>query len=327
MQFKEYKKILGLHKEECDGILEGMCYIQEKVDGANASIWLDEDGTVHCGSRTRDLTKAGDGFNGFVEYVKNHEGINKFFLEYPNFRLCGEWLVRHSVGYHEESYKQFYLFDIEDENGDKQDLDEVYRVATDYGIKIVHLFDKVKNPTHEHVKSFAGTSKLGLKGEGVVVKNFNFINKFGDKQWGKYVTQEFKEDNAITFGGNNKHSETYWEMYFVNEFCTLPRLNKILNKFQSMSEERLDMKHIPQIMGMVYHDIITEECWTIAKKVKEPFSFKAFEGLVKRKTRQMFINHLTGDVSVADIPKFKCVDCGTQVEQYISQCDSCRRQI
>jgi len=57
MQFKEYKKIQALHKEECDGILHGTCYLQEKVDGANASIWV-EDGNIHCGSRTRDLTKS-----------------------------------------------------------------------------------------------------------------------------------------------------------------------------------------------------------------------------------------------------------------------------
>lgn len=301
MEFKAYKKIHAIHKEECDGILVGKCYIQEKIDGANASIWL-EDGEVHCGSRTRDLTKAGDGFNGFVGYVKSHEGINKLLKDKPEIRLYGEWLVRHSVGYHETNYKHFYLYDIEDENEERYSLDSMYLIAEEYGIKTAHLFSVVENPTLEQIQELAGKSVLGIKGEGVAIKNFDFINKFGDYQYGKYVTQEFKEDNAITFGGNNKFSETYWEMYFVNEFVTMARLEKILNKFSNMSDERLDMKHIPQIMGMMYHDIITEECWAIAKKVKEPFSFKSFENLVKRKVKQMFINHLTGDISVADIP-------------------------
>lgn len=301
MEFKPYKKIHALHKEECEGLLVGKCYIQEKIDGANASIWIGDDGEVHCGSRTRDLTKAGDGFNGFADYVKNHEGINNLLKDKPDIRLYGEWLVRHSIGYHEQSYKQFYLYDIENTDGGRYALEEVYRIGEEYGIKTAFLFSTKENPTLEEIQSYAGKSVLGLKGEGVVIKNFEFINKFGDTQYGKYVTQEFKEDNAITFGGNNKHSETYWEMYFVNEFVTTPRLNKILSKFESMSEERLDMKHIPQIMGMMYHDIITEECWAIAKKVNKPFSFKAFENLVKRKVKQMYINHLTGDISVADI--------------------------
>lgn len=300
MTFKQYKKIQALHKEECEGILEGTCYIQEKVDGANASIWI-EDGKVHCGSRTRDLTLAGDGFNGFVEYVKTHQGINSLLSTRSNFRLYGEWLVRHSIGYHEKSYRQFYLYDIETEEGNKMDIEEVNKIAEEFGIPHVHLFTKIKNPTLDQIKEFAGKSVLGEKGEGIVVKNLEFINKFGDTQYGKYVTQEFKEDNAITFGGNNKHSDTYWEMYFVNEYVSLPRLEKILNKFSNMSEEKLDMKHIPQIMGMMHHDVITEECWAIQKKCTAPFDFKAFEKLVKRKTRQMFINHLTGEISVADM--------------------------
>ena len=299
MKFKSYGKIHALHKEECDNILQGVCYIQEKVDGANASIWMEE-GEVHCGSRTRDLTKAGDGFNGFLEYVKNHAGINSLLISRPDIRLYGEWLVRHSIGYHEKNYKQFYLYDIENEEGGRYDIEEVYRIADEYGINTVHLFAKVENPTHEEVTSFAGRSMLGEKGEGVVIKNFDFINKFGDYQWGKYVTQEFKEDNAITFGGNNKHSETYWEMHFVNEYVNQQRLEKILNKFSNMNNERLDMKHIPQIMGMMHHDVITEECWAIQKKCTKPFNFRDFEKLIKRKTRQMFINHLNGDVSVAD---------------------------
>lgn len=63
MEFKEYSKIHAIHKEECDGLLIGTCHIQEKIDGANASIWVGDDGIIHCGSRTRDLTKAGDGFS------------------------------------------------------------------------------------------------------------------------------------------------------------------------------------------------------------------------------------------------------------------------
>jgi len=300
MEFKEYKKIQALHKEECDGILHGTCYLQEKVDGANASIWV-EDGNIHCGSRTRDLIKAGDGFNGFVDYVNKHEGINALLQMNPNFRLYGEWLVRHSIGYHEKNYRQFYLYDIENEEGIKYNIEYVNKLAEAYNIPHVHLFAKIDSPTLEQIKEFAGKSVLGEKGEGVVVKNLDFINKFGDLQYGKYVTQEFKEENAITFGGNNKSSDTYWEMHFVNEYVSQPRLEKILNKFSNLSDERLDMKHIPQIMGMMHHDVITEECWAIQKKCTKPFDFKAFEKLLKRKTRQMFINHLNGDVSVADM--------------------------
>jgi ATP-dependent RNA circularization protein (DNA/RNA ligase family) len=301
MQFKTYKKIQALHKEESDGILNGICYIQEKIDGANTSIWL-EDGEIHCGSRTRDLTKAGDGFNGFVEYVKNHDGINRLLKEVENIRLNGEWLVRHTIGYNELNYKNFYLFDIEiDDN--VVSIEHMYKIAEEYGIKTAHLFDVKDNPTLEDIKKHAGKSVLGLKGEGVVIKNLNFINKFGDTSFAKYVTQEFKEDNAVTFGGNNKSSETYNEMYYVNKFMTLSRVTKIFHKLESM-EGRLDMKHIPRIMGMCYHDLITEEAWVIAQEMGKSgkfFDFKSFKGLCDKKSKSIFIELLTGDVSVAHV--------------------------
>jgi hypothetical protein len=300
MQFKPYKKILALHKEECEGLLVGTCYIQEKVDGANASIWI-EDGVIHCGSRTRDLTSAGDGFNGFVEYVNNHEGIKKILSDHPDYRLYGEWLVRHTVGYNELNYKHFYLFDVETDDGYKMLPSEVNSIANEYGIKTVHLFGKFENPTMDQVKELAGKSVLGDVGEGVVIKNMDFINKFGDWQYGKFVTQEFKEDNGITFGGNNKSSETYNEMYYVNKFMTLSRVQKIFHKAES-EHGRLDMKHIPMIMGMCYHDLISEECWTIAidmSKSGQMFNFRAFKTLCDKKSRSIFIELLTGDVSVA----------------------------
>lgn len=299
MQFKPYPKIQGLHKEECDGILLGTCVIQEKIDGANASIWMD-DGSVHCGSRSRDLIEAGDPFNGFVEYVKSHQGINKLLLDKPTYRLYGEWLVRHTIGYRETSYKHFYLFEIED-NGVIIPIEDIYKIADEYSIKTAKLFGVVDNPTLEQIKEWAGSSVLGDKGEGVVLKNLKFINKFGNIQHGKYVTQEFKEDNAITFGGNNKNSETYNEMYFVNKFLTLARVQKVVHKLEATSGVP-SYQDIPKVLGMVFYDLISEEAWSITQdmaKSGKQFNFKAFKQLCDRKSKQIFIEIITNDISVA----------------------------
>jgi hypothetical protein len=63
-QFRHYGKIHRLGKKETEGVLIGSVSIQEKVDGANTSIWLDDEGNIQMGSRTRTL---GEGeFNVFV---------------------------------------------------------------------------------------------------------------------------------------------------------------------------------------------------------------------------------------------------------------------
>ncbi len=306
MKFKPYNKIHALHKEECEGILEGTCYIQEKVDGANASIWLGDDGEIHYGSRSRDLFLANDNFNGFGDWVRSHPQLKFFFEQYPAIRINGEWLVRHTIGYRETSYKKFYAFDMEQSDGGLTmviDFDDMYFLATTYEIPAVQLHGKFENPSMELIKSFAGQSVLGEKGEGVVVKNLSYRNKFGDVNFGKYVTQEFKEDNGVTFGGNNKFSETYEEMYFVNKLVTLPRVEKTTHKLESM-EGKLSEKHIPRVMGMVFYDVMSEEGNDMANHLAKngaDFNFKKFRELCNKKSKSIFMELLTGDVSVANL--------------------------
>jgi hypothetical protein len=294
--FRTYEKIHRLGKEETDGILEGVCYIQEKVDGANTQIWYAND-TLHMGSRSKEIT---EGFNGFCDYVRSHVGINGFFLTHgTKYRLYGEWLVRHTIAYNELAYKKFYLFDVYDNETEQfLEIKEVYALAEKFGINIVPLRAVIENPTKEMLDEWVGKTDFGDRGEGIVIKNKDFKNKFGDRVNAKIVTESFKEDNGVVFGGNNKHSDTYWEVYVMNKYMTLERVRKITQKAEAKIDGRLDMKHIPMIMGMAYHDLIEEECWTISQDVPE-INFKTLRRICDKKSKQIFVELLTGDVSVA----------------------------
>lgn len=293
--FIKYEKIHRLGKDEVEGILDGFCYVQEKIDGANTSIWM-EDGEIKCASRNNVLES---GFNGFVDYVKNHEGINNLLKKHPEYRLYGEWLVRHTIQYDETKYKKFYLFDIMLENGDFLEMPLVYKLADEYGIETPAMFFCKENPTVEEVMACVGKSDLGEKGEGVVIKNFGFMSKFARCDFAKVVTEKFKEENAICFGGNNKHSESYWEMYVVNKYMTLARIEKIIHKIEPTLDEKMDMKHIPRVIGTAYHDLLTEEIWEIAKKVPE-LNFKKLQNLCHKKAKQVYVDILNNSISVAD---------------------------
>jgi len=294
--FIKYEKIHRLGKDEVAGILYGLCYVQEKVDGANTSIWV-EDGEIKCGSRNNVLEA---GFNGFVDYVKNHEGIQKLLKKHPEYRLYGEWLVRHTIQYQETCYKKFYLFDIMVNDKDFYEIPQVYKTAEKYGIDTPQLFFSKENPTVEEIMECVGKSSLGEKGEGVVIKNFGFVSKFGRNDYAKVVTEKFKEENAICFGGNNKHSDTYWEMYIVNKYMTLARIEKIMNKIQPTIDEKLDLKHIPRIINTAYHDLLTEEIWEISKKA-HTVDFRALQRVCYKKAKQIYVDILNNSISVADI--------------------------
>ena len=302
--FKRYPKFYRIGKEETDGILFGEVHIEEKIDGANAQIWV-SDGKVCCGSRNNtlctDVDNTTDGtnmFNGFVEYVRDNESIRKLLRDNPDLRLYGEWLVRHTISYSETAYKKFYLFDVM-EGEEWKDKHEVLRIADEYGIPKPQWHGCFTNPTEDDIMKHVGISMLGTNGEGVVLKNEDYVNKFGDRQYAKIVTEKFKEDNAVAFGGNNKFSETYWEVYIVNKYMTLARIEKIMNKLQPTLDKRLDLEHIPRVAQTAYHDMLTEEIWDIQKKVVS-VNFQVLKRVATKKAIQIYKDVLQGDISVAD---------------------------
>jgi hypothetical protein len=320
--FLKYPKIKRLGHEDTDGILTGDVMVEEKIDGANTSVWI-ENGTLKCASRTRELT---GGFNGFVDYVNKHDGIKSYLNEFPNHRLYGEWLVKHTIPYSEESYKQFYLFDIfvmpqelvkvnvlpemTQEEIEEAKMVETIRAgkwmprswimeqAAKHDIKTPEVFAELQDPLPDAINEYVGKTTLGEKGEGVVVKNEKFINKWGARVCAKVVTQEFKEDNAIVFGGNNKHSETYSEMKMVNEFMTAPRIKKVMQKLQPTIDKRLDKEHTSRIIQTAYHDMFEEELWSFVKKHKK-MDFDNLQRLACRKAAKIYHDLLDGHESVA----------------------------
>lgn len=281
-EFRKYGKILRLGKEETIGILEGVCHIQEKLDGANASIWLDDDGQIQCGSRNRHLIN--DNFNGFVDYARSYAGIKTLLVKFPGVILYGEWLVRHSVKYPEGAYKKFYLFDIYFE-GALINAELMYACANDCGIQTVPYVGTFNNPTVEELKALVGKSALGESGEGIVIKNMNFLNKFGDLCYAKMVCENFQESSKAAIVDNDKES------YIVSKYMTVGRVVKIMNKLQPEINERLDMQHIPRICNSAYHDMITEEIWEITKKV-DVINFKVLAKLSFLKAKELYINEL-----------------------------------
>lgn len=304
MQFRKYEKIYRLTKEEVEGILIGTCSITEKLDGANLSVWVGDGGEIRVGSRNNDLTANGNEFNGAVHYCNAHKGIKEFLNLNPMFRLYGEWLVRHTLEYNPVAYKKFYLFDVyyEFSEEDKGFLpqNEVQELASKYGIDVVPDLGTIINPTLQQLTALVEQpSVYGKKREGIVIRNPEFTNQFGDKVNAKLVSEGFMEDNGITFGGNNKFSEVYWEQWVSNKYVDVARVQKIMNKIQPEINERLDLKHIPRIISTVYHDMIQEEGWEISQKA-EAINFRVLERIVGKKAKQVFISILNDSISVAD---------------------------
>lgn len=96
MEFKKYQHVTRLGASGTEGILEGIVYIQPKIDGTNSSVWLNDDGTIGCGSRRRKLSEFEDN-QGFYRRFNNSENIKKYLEKHPTHRLFGEFLKPHSL--------------------------------------------------------------------------------------------------------------------------------------------------------------------------------------------------------------------------------------
>lgn len=300
--FLPYPKIHRLGKEETDGILEGIVTVQEKIDGANISIWFDN-GVLKYGTRTRELP-ADESFNGFAEAVKSNKGFQEIAHEGTDthLRFYGEWLVKHTITYPDTAYRKIYLFDVWDDLHDEfLSQHRVQMWAEELGLEYPHVFVEDERVTESQIKEFVGKTGVpeAANGEGVVIKSTTFRDKWGNHCYAKVVHEQFKEANAIVFGGNNKHSDSYHEMYIVNKYCTLGRVQKIMMKLQAETDHRLDMKETPEIAGRCLHDMITEEAWEIFNK-GQVLDNKKLKSFATRKFIQIYHDVLNNTISVAD---------------------------
>ena len=198
MEFKGYQHVEHLGKPETEGILTGHVIIQPKLDGTNMFIAYDREKNdkLIVGSRRRFITPEDDN-HGAARYVEdNKEKYLKFFKIDPDLTLWGEFLVKGTVkNYLDDAWRKFYVFDVTE--GGKYIPYRVYEsVLKHYGIEYVPIMAEFFNPTEDEVKAYALKAtflcKEGTTGEGCIIKNYSFVNKFGRVQWAKVVNESFK---------------------------------------------------------------------------------------------------------------------------------------
>ena len=171
--------------------------ITEKIDGANASIAIGEDGKLIAFSRRNELTPESN-LQGFYEYVQSLDPAMISCVLGTRYIFFGEWLVKHTIKYPQEKMKQFYVFDVWDTEIEQYiPWEQTKQMAEFCGLKMVPVFYDGPFTSWEHVYSFVGKTEMGGEptGEGVVIKSQDRLdNKFsGTPAYVKIVAKEFSE--------------------------------------------------------------------------------------------------------------------------------------
>lgn len=289
-EFKKYMHVERFGNTEVSGIENGECWIFPKIDGTNASVWMNN-GAVQCGSRRRHLSTSEDNA-GFCEWAKKENSIIEFLNCNTDLRLFGEWLVPHTLKtYTEKSWRNFYVFDVfNDATGAFIPYEEYKLMLDEFEINYIPALALVNNPNPEQLTKFLDKNTFLVKdgegtGEGIVIKNYDFVNRYGRTVWAKIVKNEFKTQH----GKNNKIKPTLLteeiEMEIVDKFLTPALVEKTYAK---ISIDGWESKMIPKLLNVVFYDMVNEEIWNICKKFKMPkIDFRRLNTLAIQKIKEI----------------------------------------
>lgn len=302
MNFKKYQHLERFGTTEVQNIEIGKVYIFPKIDGTNASVWLNSHGEIQAGSRNRRLSDDADNA-GFYAWVKGQSNLIEYLKENPTHRLYGEWLVPHSLKtYRDNAWRRFYVFDVAI---DKKE-EEIQHIGDDkvnylsYGTYKPILESKdidyiapiaiLNNTNYDQLVKQLAKNVFLIKdgegvGEGIVIKNYNFKNQYGRMKFAKIVTSEFKEKHAKAMGAPEGKGKRMIEEEIAEEFVTKSLVEKVYAKIEN--DTGFSRQSIPRLLNTVFYDVVSEDTWTFIKKHKNPIvNFKTLRHFVFAKAKE-----------------------------------------
>lgn len=266
MEHKKYIDINAYCNKYFDGFhLGDEIYIEEKIDGANASFQYNpETGKIEAFSRKTKLDEKNN-LRGFYQWTQSLNPED--FKGFPSLRFFGEWLVSHTVPYLQDKYQNFYLFDVSE--GDIWfNQTSVYLMAKLFNLEAVPLLYHGTFQSIEHCMSFVGQTKMGGEyGEGIVIKNMNTLNSDSRLPfYVKIVGDKFAERHTCRVKTIDPEKARAYgqELELVSSVVTRARVEKLINKFvdEGIIEEDWDLSSMGTIaknLGKrLYEDCVKE---------------------------------------------------------------------
>lgn len=224
--------------------------VQEKIDGSNAHIVVNELGFT-CFSHKCILNQINN-LKGFYFWCEEH--YKQIPSKYYGVSIYGEWLVPHHCRYPLNAYGRFYVFDVM-KDGRYWEQADVKKLAEECGFTYVPVFYEGKFQSWKHLMSFVGKTALGgEKGEGIVVKNISTLNK-ASVSYIKIVDVEFQETNVsrkkIKTVDMNEVAEREYLHELTESIITEARVRKIILK-------AVDNEQLPIIWNTLSTDMISK---------------------------------------------------------------------
>lgn len=305
-KFHKYLHVYRLDAPDVEGILDGKCFIQPKMDGTNSSVWFDTYHNKVCaGSRTRELSNEKD--NAAFYFWVNTDALEarelrKFVTNNPRYTVCGEWLglekfIGNIKDYDPEAKGHLWIFDLYDNEEDHYvDYNNMVRILSENNLAtwIIPCIDIVENPTEDQLIEIAKNNTFNLTnanhaGEGVVIKNYDFRNKYGHFEVAKIVLDEYKQYKAESKKVKIEPGEI--EKTICDLYCTESEMAKnkakVVVACNDVEFNNTNKKHVGMFLNLCYTDSVLGDTAIWVKKLKNPtVDFKVLQYLVFAKARE-----------------------------------------
>lgn len=236
--------------------------------------------------------------------------------------LYGEWLIPHSLKtYRKDAWRKFYVFDVMEHETEKYlTYSEYEAILSAYGIEFIPPLSICVNGDYERFVGYLERNNYLVEdgkgnGEGIVIKNYGFQNRYGRTTWAKIVTSEFKEKHLKEMGAPIANLKSPVEHFIVDEFVTQALVDKVFDKIR-VENDGFNSRNIPQLLNTCFYDLVTEETWHFVKKHKNPtIDFSALQHITYIKVKEL-LPQIFGKVSSVSLS----LDGG--VEQLVSSTGS-----
>lgn len=311
-QVTSYQHVEKIGNSEVQGILQGKVWIQEKLDGANLSVAWDQesDDFIIC-SRNNVVYHTGEchnkGFQKAIDYIKSEFGFKQLFAECPDLILRCEYLTKHKVPVKKEFNGKVVIYDVEITPNDLRNdtdydiyltYDEAFKASGDEVDEMSYTWYRQTfpellwltaitaiNPTVEELQEWSkGHSDYFEYREGIVIKNYDFTNKYGRTKWGKVISPVFDAKKSLKARSKLEVGEL--EQMFVDKFITPGYVEKEIHKIRDAKGD-VSTKDMGQIIGRVPYELFQDEMWRFLGKANAgEFNFRVWRAATIDKVRK-----------------------------------------
>lgn len=278
-----YNKIYQVGHPAVEDLFRDDVLVEEKLDGSQFSFGRIEGGELRCRSKGHKLIlDAPDKM--FIRAVETAEGLN--LREGWTYRA--EYLQKpkhNTISYERTPEKYLIIFDINTDVENYLSREEKEEEAKRIGLEIVPLLHNGPVKTLEEMKSFMDRISIlgGSKIEGMVFKNYKRFGKDGKCLMGKYVSEEFKEQNSKEFRkANPKQGDIL--IGLGDQYRTEARWKKAIIHMKEDGSFTGTVKDIGPLIKRIQQDV-EEEC---IDEIKETL-YRWAEPHIKRKMNYGFV--------------------------------------